>query len=379
MTGAKTFLEFFAGGGLARIGLGSCWQCCFANDIDKAKCASYRENFNDDVLVEGDVARLSVTELPAAPADLAWASFPCQDLSLAGWRGGMGAKRSSAFFPFWNLMKQLKARNAIPRIIVLENVVGTLTASNGNDFKTLCTLMTDAGYSLTGTIIDAISFTPQSRPRLFIIGLAPDCATDHLHATPHYDDINDPLTRAVHALPPPVRHQWRWMEKVDTRRNIHLADLLLTDACQWDSPAKTQALLAMMTERQHAKLAHAHQHGVRAGAAFRRTRIEDGIRRQRLEVRFDGNAGCLRTPAGGSSRQIVLSLKNGETRTRLLTAREAARLMGVRDSYKLPSSENAGLKIMGDGVCVPVVKWLDAHVLSPALSGKNRARIDKAA
>ena len=82
----KSFLEFFAGGGMARIGLGAGWRCLLANDFDAMKCAAYRENFGDDDLLEADIASLGLKDLPKARADLAWGSFPCQDLSLAGAR-----------------------------------------------------------------------------------------------------------------------------------------------------------------------------------------------------------------------------------------------------------------------------------------------------
>ena len=99
-----SFLEFFAGGGMARLGLGENWRCAFANDIDPAKCAAYRENFGGDHLHERSIAEFAVEDLPRKRADLAWASFPCQDLSLAGGRGGMGAARSGLFFEFWRLV-----------------------------------------------------------------------------------------------------------------------------------------------------------------------------------------------------------------------------------------------------------------------------------
>lgn len=83
-----TFLEFFAGGGMARAGLGPGWRCLFANDIDPVKCAAYRANFGGDDLVEQSIAALELEDLPQQRADLAWASFPCQDLSLAGARAG---------------------------------------------------------------------------------------------------------------------------------------------------------------------------------------------------------------------------------------------------------------------------------------------------
>jgi DNA (cytosine-5)-methyltransferase 1 len=97
---------------------------------------------------------------------------------------------------------------------------------------------------------------------------------------------------------------------------------------------------------------------------FRRMRA--GV--QRAEVRFDGLAGCLRTPRGGSSRQALLIAGEGQLRTRLLTGREGARLMGLPESYRLPSSETGALQVIGDGVAVPVAAWLGRQLVEPLLS-----------
>lgn len=82
-----SFYEFFAGGGMARAGLGSGWNCLFANDFDHKKGKVYRFNWGDNELMTADIWSLGTDDIPST-ADLAWASFPCQDLSLAG--GGAG-------------------------------------------------------------------------------------------------------------------------------------------------------------------------------------------------------------------------------------------------------------------------------------------------
>ena len=71
------FYEFFAGGGMARAGLGKEWSCVFANDFSEMKGRVYADNWGDDHLVVDDVANVSTDQLPDI-ADLAWASFPCQ-------------------------------------------------------------------------------------------------------------------------------------------------------------------------------------------------------------------------------------------------------------------------------------------------------------
>ncbi len=129
-----------------------------------------------------------------------------------------------------------------------------------------------------------------------------------------------------------------------------------------------------MSRRQRAQVEDlVLEDGRHVGAAFRRIRIEDGAKRIRIEARFDGVAGCIRTPAGGSSRQIIIVIENGRVRSRLMTAREAARAMGLLDDYILPARETSALTLIGDGVAPPVVAWLAANVLKPALAAPRAA------
>ena len=116
--------EFFAGGGLAGLGLDG-FRTLLANDLDTAKAASWRANHALDIHV-GDVWDLSVADLPGR-ADLAWASSPCQDVSLAGARAGLAAQRSGAFWGFWRLIEGLDANGRAPPVIVIENVREFLT------------------------------------------------------------------------------------------------------------------------------------------------------------------------------------------------------------------------------------------------------------
>jgi DNA (cytosine-5)-methyltransferase 1 len=141
---------------------------------------------------------------------------------------------------------------------------------------------------------------------------------------------------------------------------------ILDEGATWDPPEQAAALVALMSPHQRERLALLQECGEpHVGAAFRRIRIEGGRRMQRLEARFDGLAGCLRTPVGGSSRQFVMTVQDGQVRTRLLSPREAARLMGVPDDHPLPHNRNAALHLLGDAVCVPVVRWLSERLLAP--------------
>ncbi|QYF86670.1 DNA cytosine methyltransferase [Brevundimonas sp. PAMC22021] len=365
--------EFFAGGGLAGIGLSGDFDIGFANDMDAMKAAAFRANHPQVPFHQGDVWDLGSLELPGRP-DLCWASSPCQDVSLAGARGGLEARRSGAFWGFWRLMQGLEAQGRAPRLIVLENVVGLLSSGGGADFAAVCWAMTELGYVVGALEIDAALWLPQSRPRLFVVAMKD--AQGPSTAGPRTPFHSPRLIAAQAALPDAVRRRWRWWSLTPPPlRNLDLASVLAPDAaCDWFDAPRAEALLSLLAPLHRQKLEAVAASGERRiGAAYRRVRREGDGKHQRLELRFDGLAGCLRTPAGGSSRQYVVAAEQGRVRIRYLTAREAARLMGLPDDYRLPARESAGLKLTGDAVAVPVVRTLSQELLRPALTAAARA------
>ena len=368
------FYEFFAGGGMARAGLGPGWTCLFANDFDARKGLAYQANWGTGgELRVGDIRALTPADLPGQ-ADLAWGSFPCQDLSLAGVGAGLDGDRSGTFYPFWDLMRGLVAEGRGPRIVALENVCGTLTSHGGRDFQAICETFSGAGYRHGALVINADLFLPQSRPRLFLIGVRGDVAVDPALLAPEpVGPFHTPgLRRAVAGLPETARtgSLW-WNVPPPPRRNTSFADLIeeAPTGVAWHTPADTERLVSLMAPVHRAKLEAARRAGRRmVGGVSRRTRTEaDGVKRQRAEVRFDDVAGCLRTPAGGSSRQVILVVDGPKVRSRLISARETARLMGLPDDYRLPKSYNEAYHLTGDGVAVDVVRYLAEQIFEPLL------------
>jgi DNA (cytosine-5)-methyltransferase 1 len=364
-----SFYEFFAGGGMARLGLGPRWTCGFANDFDPVKAATYRANFPDeaDHFHEGDVWTLSAADLPGR-ADLAWASSPCQDFSLAGARAGLAGGRSGAFFGFWRLIEGLAAEGRGPRAIVIENVSGLLTSHGGRDFAALGEGLAAQGYSFGALEIDAAAFVPQSRPRIFVVAAREAPPPGLIGDSPFHTRA---VKAAAAALPADLAQRWIWWRAAaPPARNTDLAALLEPDgAVAWHSAERTARWLELMAPLHRARLDAFRDRGERAvGAVYRRMRLEDGVKVQRAEVRFDGLAGCLRTPRGGSSRQVIAVVEAGQVRTRLLSPREAARLMGLPETYRLPAAATSALHVAGDGVAVPVVRWLAQELLEPLLA-----------
>ena len=391
MKANRTFYEFFAGGGMARAGLGDGWQCVFANDFDAMKSQTYRLNWGNDHFFGGDV-RLVKTDVLPGRADLAWASFPCQDLSLAGNYRGLGEAssevmtRSGTFWPFWDLVTQLHREGRGPRLVVLENVSGAITSRGGRDFEAICNALSGAGYRYGAVVIDAKHFVPQSRPRLFFVAAAHDVALPpSLRSCRSSESWHPDALTAAHAqLRGEAAARWQWwnLEKPPAR-TANFADLIEENApdCRWHSEAETTRLLAMMAPLHLAKMDQARLSGRRqVGGVYKRTRVDaQGIKRQRAEVRFDDIAGCLRTPAGGSSRQGIVIVEGESIRSRLLSSREAARLMGLDDDYILPRRYNDAYYVAGDGVCVPVVRYLAEQLLEPILALADDAAVAIAA
>lgn len=374
------FYEFFAGGGMARTGLGPGWTCLFANDFDPKKAAAYRQNFGDAGLKLGDVRAVTPADLPGA-ADLAWASFPCQDLSLAGVGAGLQAERSGAFYPFWDVMTGLAADGRAPTIVALENVCGALTSHGGQDYEAICRTYAQAGYRMGALVINAELFLPQSRPRLFVVGVraGTPIPLELLAAGPTGPFHTTALQRAVEKLPPGLRDSFLWWRlPLPAPRAQALADVIeeAPDSVAWHSEDETAQLLAMMSEVNAEKVEAAKRAGRKmVGGVYRRTRLNhNGAKTQRAEVRFDDVSGCLRTPAGGSSRQVIMVVDGERVRTRLISARETARLMGLPDGYRLPGKYNDAYHLTGDGVAVDVVRHLARHIFEPMLQAATPLR-----
>lgn len=370
-----SFYEFFAGGGMARAGLGTRWKCLFANDFDPKKGSCYAANWGNSHLHVGDVAKVHVDHLPGR-ADLAWASFPCQDLSLAGNGAGLNGKRSGTFWAFWQLMKDLGKQDRAPHLIVLENVCGALTSHDGKDFAAIGAALAGADYRFGAVIINASDFLPQSRPRLFIIGVRKDVPLPDglVSENPEIAWHSSALVAAYKKLPKRSQNAWAWWHLPSpTPRTTVFADLVEENpqGVTWHTPSETKKLLSMMSPVNLDKVKAAKKSGRRVvGTIYKRTRADgpNGEKIQRAEIRIDDIAGCLRTPAGGSSRQTIMVIEGNKVRSRLLSPREAARLMGLPDTYKLPSSYNDAYHLAGDGVAVPVVRFLAKNLLEPLLA-----------
>jgi len=366
-----SYYEFFSGGGMARLGLSEDWQCTFANDICSKKVSTYIDNFGDEEIVCDDIYNIDSQKLPNI-ADLMWASFPCQDLSLAGNGSGLNGSRSGTFNKVVDLLTSLKKEKRSPKVIVLENVVGAITSHQGNDFVHIINSLTSLGYRVGCMVIDGALFVPQSRPRLFIVGTLVPKKNLKMLSTKMPNPMWHPenLIAAFNKLPKQVQRKWVWWKlPPPVKRETKLVDILEDKPTDVEPYSKSQieSLIKMMSAKNLEKVQLAKQSNrLIAGGLYKRIRKQsNGDKLQRAEVRFDGIAGCLRTPTGGSSRQTLLLVNGEDISARLVSKREAARLMGVPENYILPARYNDAYHVFGDGLVVPAVSWLENHILSP--------------
>ena len=345
------FLDFFAGSGLVCEGLKNYFAPVWANDICEKKAAVFSANHPKRIFKLGPIEDIKGNELPEAC--LSWGSFPCQDLSLAGNIGGISSERSGLVWQWLRVMDEMKQK---PPIAVAENVVGLVSAAKGAYYRRLHGALVDRGYKVGAVILDAAHWVPQSRKRVFVIAVAQGADTQEWESDKPQWCHPASLQRAAKGL-----SQWVWWRIPKPPERTTVLEDIVDLGIPYDDEEKRALLLKLIPSKHMRKIEDARKNGRFVFPGYKR--IRHG--KQVLELRFDGVAGCLRTPQGGSSRQFLVIRRNGSLNTRLLAVKEAAALMGVRKSYKIPGSYNDGYKAMGDAVAVPVARYLARHLLAP--------------
>ena len=356
--------EYFAGIGLVRLGLEQAgWDVLFSNDWSLSKFEMYSAHFKDaskHYKVQ-DIFSISSTDVPSTL--LATASFPCIDLSLAGNLKGIDGKHSSAF---WGFTQVLDSQVNKPKLVMLENVAGWLTSNQGEDFRVTVQELNRLGYACDIVTIDAVRFVPQSRPRIFMIGVQmSDPNQDIFIFSQRSSSLKtSALEKAVMSN---LDLCWHFLDvptlpdRMEFDLSFIVEDLPENDQ-RWWSNDEVKRHLEMMSSVNLKYLKKLQDLSSYSYSSMYR-RVRQG--QQRAEIRKDGIAGCLRTARGGSSRQMLVRVGQSSIRMRLMTPREYARLQGVPDSYPLPSQLNQALTGFGDAVCVPVITWIAEGILNP--------------
>ncbi len=363
-----TAAEYFAGIGLFRMGLENAgWTIAYANDWDPHRAMVYEGFFSERYEVR-DVFSVSAKDVPHTT--LATCSFPCIDLSLAGNRRGLDGEHSSAFWGFYGILWEQGADS--PPVVLIENVGGWLSSNKGKDFYAVAEALNELGYACDAFMLNARCFVPQSRPRIFMVGVKETRLPGGCRRK-----TGARLSRSSRLLPKNLQRliqdstRIRWIDLdipepppyKNTGFSGETVEQLDCDDPRWWPEDQVERHLAMMPPT-HLDMVKglAERNSVAARTFYRRRRATA----QQAEVRADDIAGCLRTAVGGSGKQFMVVSGKGEIRMRTLTPREYARLQGVPDTFQIVgNSERQLLNAFGDAVCVPVVSWIADNVLEP--------------
>ncbi|MDR2365511.1 MAG: DNA cytosine methyltransferase [Zoogloeaceae bacterium] len=347
--GRLPFLDFFAGSGLVSYALSPCFKAIWANDICPRKAAVFMANHGGAEFAQCSITEIRGRNLPACP--LSWASFPCQDLSLAGNGKGIRATRSGLVWEWLRVMDEMPER---PPILAAENVAGLVSANKGAHYRELHAALARRGYKVGALLLDAARWLPQSRPRVFVV--AADSRLP-IPATLVSDQPGWAHSRAIREISAGLEGWIWWRLPEPEKRGVTLSGIV-DHSLPCHDAATSRRNLALIPARHLQRL---EEENMRVVPGYKR--IRNG--KQVLELRFDDIAGCLRTPGGGSSRQYLVIRQGDEWRTRILSPREAARLMGAPETFRLPGAPNDGYKAMGDAVAAPVAAYLAKHLLLP--------------
>ena len=364
-----TFAEFFAGIGLVRVALEPLgFHAVWANDIEKAKRDQYAANHSADHFDLRDVRKVHSDQLPRG-VELATSSFPCIDVSLAGNRKGLAGVQSGMFWEFARVIGEFD-EDKRPRAVLLENVTGFASSHGGRDIHEALNRLNELGYSCDVFTIDARHFVPQSRPRMFVVGIKGRLPGDAACDLPPVSDIRPAWVWRLYEKNKDLRMHFVKLPALPPgpKDLSGLIERMSPDDSHWWDDHRTEAFIRSLSQIQAERFDR-----LRAGdcvtwrTAYRRTRDGKPV----WEIRRDGIAGCLRTTGGGSSKQALVEAGKGVARIRWMTPTEYARLMGAVD-YKIHGGTlNQALFGLGDAVVVDVIRWIGQHYLHPLLSSES--------
>ncbi len=350
--------EFFAGIGLVREGLkAEGFEVVFSNDVDPIKRSVYVANHGVVGFSLRDVREVTGDDVP--DIELATASFPCTDVSLAGARAGLDGKESGLVREFQRILEEMGPRK--PQVVVLENVPGLATSNNGHDLQATIGNLNSVGYTCDILVLDARRFVPQSRSRIFLVGWLSE------HCGPQLYPVSEIrpawISRFAERNPKLSLQSLNFPPLPNCAQTISdIVENLPPDNHVWWDEERMGKFYNSLSAIQSERLARLKDSDERRWAtAYRRTRGGKAM----WEIRGDEISGCLRTGKGGSSRQAIVEAGQGNAKVRWMTAREYCRLQGAPDLDLAGITENQARFALGDAVCVPAVSWLARHCLKP--------------
>jgi DNA (cytosine-5)-methyltransferase 1 len=309
------FIDLFAGLGGIRIPFEEYGgECVFSSEWDKFAQIAYAANHGE--VPHGDITQIAPSDIPNF--DLLLGGFPCQPFSNAGHKKGFEDTRGTLFFNIAEIIAFHK-----PAAVFLENVKGLLSHDKGRTFKEVVRILEELGYTVSSKIHNAKDFgVPQNRERIYIVALRGDKKFEFAR-----ENLNPTLTRLGDILQPPA--------EVDSKYT--LSDGL------WQGHQNRKAM-----------------HKAKGNGFGYSLFTEDSPYTSTISARYYKD---------GSEILIAQAGKN----PRKLTPREAARLQGFPENYRIVVSDTQAYKQFGNSVAIPAIRSV-AAVLAPMIGGTEKPK-----
>jgi len=297
-------IDLFAGIGGIRLGFQNIFkeraEFVFSSEIDKYAKITYQANYND--IPDGDITKIKAKDIP--PHDIILAGFPCQPFSNAGLKKGFEDTRGILFFDIAQIAKYHK-----PQVLFLENVKGFRNHDKGNTFRVVKETLEELGYRVFAEVLNAKNFgVPQNRERIYIIAFL-----DH---TINFE------------FPKPLK------------KSVKLGDIL-----EKDVDTKYTISDKLWAGHQRRKLEHKKKGNGFGYSMFN----EESEYTSTISARYykDGS-------------EILIEQKDKNPRK--LSPREAGRLQGFPNNFKIVVSDTQAYKQFGNSVAVPVIVKLAKEI-----------------
>ena len=305
-----TFIDLFAGiGGIRRAYQIEGGKCVFSSEIDKFACKTYEANWGE--YPSGDITKIEAKDIPKF--DILLAGFPCQAFSIAGKRKGFDDTRGTMFFEVERILEYHQ-----PKCFMLENVKGLINHDKGNTFRIMRDILENKlGYKIYYKVLNAKDFgVPQNRERIIIVGFKN-----------HNIDFK---------FPEPTGEKTR-----------------LGDILERNPDPKYTISDKIWASHQRRKEMHKAKGNGFGYSLFN----EESVYTSTISARYykDGS-------------EILVEQNNKNPRR--LTPREAARLQGFPDDFKLPCSDMQMWKQFGNSVPTKMIHAVAKNVIK-ALKEQN--------
>jgi len=305
------FIDLFAGIGGIRIPFEEYGgTCVFTSEWDKFAQKTYADNHGH--VPNGDITQVEISDIP--DFDLLLAGFPCQPFSHAGLKKGFDDTRGTLFFDIARILDAKK-----PRAVFLENVKGLVSHDKGQTFAEIIRILEELGYEVSYRIHNARDYgVPQNRERIYIVGILGGAKFEF-----------DPVL------------------KIDSKVGSILDDSERVDP-------KYTLSDRLWASHQRRKADHAAKGNGFGYSLF----TEESPYTSTISARYykDGSEILIAQP-GRNPRK--------------LTPREAARLQGFPENFKITVSDVQAYKQFGNSVAVPAIRSV-AKKLSPMLGGSSK-------